>query len=107
MRRDPSSPDVETWGEYAKRVEREKCALQAARPSIPRPSEGPLVTAGEARAAATRAEAARWQYVTERWHDAGPLAHGTPPPERFTWQRETVLEAIRKLGRLRLEGQRW
>lgn len=74
-----------------------------------RPSEGPLVTAGEARAAATRALAGRWHYVRERWHGAAvpPHLRGTPPPDRYHWPERFTLREIAALGRVRLEGQRY
>ena len=71
--------------------------------------DGPLVTQAAYVAEQTRAQAARWQWVREAWHDdRAPIwMRGTPAPERYTVQAETTLAAFRRLGKVTLEEQRW
>ena len=65
--------------------------------------------AGDDRARLTRDAAGRWQWVREQWHNdpTPPWMRGTGDPDEVTWQRQTLLEAVRCLGRIRAIGQRY
>lgn len=60
----------------------------------------------DARAAVTRATAARWHWITERWHEDGDYSglRGTPTPERYHWARETLLDGVRAVRGAPLPG---
>lgn len=61
-----------------------------------RPANGPLVTATDARAAATRAEAGRWAYVRQAWQeDGGQHRTGHDGPDRYYWPRESLLAGVK------------
>lgn len=73
----------------------------------PRPSEGELVTATDARAAATRAEAGRWAYVRQAWRgDGGQHRAGADTPDRYYWPRESLLAGMRAVRLAPLPGYR-
>lgn len=73
-----------------------------------RPAEGRLVQAGNARAEATRIDAARWHWVHCAWYDDQTplfLRGGQLAPERFHFPKDGqfLLDQIRALHSVKLE----
>lgn len=70
----------------------------------PRPSEGPLVIAGDARAAAARAAALPWAIVRERWFRDPDLPwwRQDAPPDQYTMPARFPLAEIKAMRQVKV-----